>query len=129
MLDGGDSGRPNFLNRLGTDLVDRPPRTEVALGRDYGTGRRRGMIDCMRRWELLAGETGHMLIPDDDPQGVTDAVAEGYRKKWDCIAEGRNDAMRQMYAHLGYGEYRPMLREDGTPYPEDEHDDYRPGAS
>jgi hypothetical protein len=25
---------------------------------------------------------------------------------------------------IGWGEYKPMLRDDGTPYPEDEDDDY-----
>jgi hypothetical protein len=27
-----------------------------------------------------------------------------------------------LYEHPGWGEYQPMLREDGTPYPEDERD-------
>lgn len=30
--------------------------------------------------------------------------------------------MRQMYEHLGCGDYTPMLRKDGTPHPEDEDD-------
>ncbi|MBV9660813.1 MAG: hypothetical protein JO337_06625 [Acidimicrobiales bacterium] len=44
---------------------------------------------------------------------------------WTTTAKGMNDVMSQMYQHLGRGEYTPMLREDGTPYPEDEDDDYR----
>ncbi len=42
---------------------------------------------------------------------------------WSTTAVGSNDAMRQMHRHLGWGEYRPMLRVDGTPYPEDEDDE------
>lgn len=38
------------------------------------------------------------------------------------MAKGINPAMRQLYAHLGWGEYRPMVRADGTPYPQDEDD-------
>ena len=30
--------------------------------------------------------------------------------------------MCAMYSYLGWGEYKSMLREDGTPYPEGEDD-------
>ena len=52
------------------------------------------------------------------------ALDEGYVFSWETTAKGANDAHRALYAHLGYGEFRPMLRADGTPYPEDEDDDY-----
>jgi len=83
----------------------------------------------MRRWELWESETGHVLVPEDDPQGVVDAIAEGCHKTWECVAKGSNDAMRQMYVHLGYGDYRPMLGDDGKPYPADEDDAYQPRPS
>lgn len=39
-----------------------------------------------------------------------------------CVIEGisPNDAMRKYHEHMGWDSYKPMLREDGTPYPEDE---------
>jgi hypothetical protein len=85
----------------------------------------------MRRWELWSGETGSMFIraEDDESPLVTEAIEEGWQKTWECVAKGTNDAMRQMYAHQWHGEYKPMLRDDGTPYPEDEDDDYEVGSS
>ena len=35
-------------------------------------------------------------------------------------AVSTNDAGRQYYGFLGFGEYKPMLDKDGNPYPEDE---------
>jgi hypothetical protein len=33
-----------------------------------------------------------------------------------------------LYEHLGFGEYKPMLREDGAPYPDDEDENHVPEA-
>ena len=38
------------------------------------------------------------------------------------IQHGIADAGRALYAYLGWGDYKPMLQADGTPYPEDEDD-------
>jgi len=32
--------------------------------------------------------------------------------------------MKALYEHLGYGEYKPVLRPDGSPYPEDGDNDF-----
>jgi hypothetical protein len=37
--------------------------------------------------------------------------------------------MRQMYAYLGRPEYQPPLRDDSTPYPEDEDDNRLPTSN
>jgi hypothetical protein len=54
-----------------------------------------------------------------------EARDHGYSFEWETAAAGRNPAMRLLYAHLGYGEYEPMFRDDGTPYPGDEDDGYQ----
>jgi hypothetical protein len=79
----------------------------------------------MRRWELWVGEGGTSFFPDDDDQARSEAARNGYSFGWETTAAGRNSAMRLMYEHLGYGEYQPMLRDDGTRYPEDEDDGYQ----
>jgi len=38
--------------------------------------------------------------------------------------EGQHRAMKALYEHLGYGEYKPVLRPDGSPYPEDGDNDF-----
>lgn len=83
----------------------------------------------MRRWELWVGSTVEHFFPvEDDPQIELSrqwAREDGATLVWTTTARGMNDAMRQMYRHQGRGEYQPPLREDGTPYPEDEDDGYR----
>jgi len=83
----------------------------------------------VRRYELWLGEDGYHFFPDD-VDGVErlrrEAQAEGKVLAWDVVAKGYNPAQRALYAHLGYGEYRPMLRADGTPYPDMEDDEYAP---
>jgi hypothetical protein len=79
----------------------------------------------MRRWEYweLPDGTEKTLIPDNRPEAREEVVAEGFVfRGWSTIARGYNDAMRAWHDHLGWGEYKPMLRDDGTPYPEDEDD-------
>jgi hypothetical protein len=91
----------------------------------------------MRRWELWVtrhpdGTTEEAFFPDDEVSGplYREWAAEDRAELiWTVEAKGSNDAMRKMYDHLGRGEYQPLLREDGTPYPEDEDDDYRPLGS
>jgi hypothetical protein len=91
----------------------------------------------VRRWELWVtrhpdGSIVETFFPDDEVSG---ALYHGWAEEggaeliWAVEAKGLNDAMRKMYEHLGRGEYQPALREDGTPFPEDENDDYRPLGS
>ena len=79
----------------------------------------------MRRWELWESETGQSFFPEDNHQARRMAQEDGEVLVWEVVANSTNEAMRAMYAYRGWGEFRPMLREDGTPYPEDEDDDYR----
>ena len=86
----------------------------------------------MRRWELwqLPDGTETRFIPTTRPHEgeqageVEEAERDGLVMIFSTTAVGTNDAMRQMYRHLGWGEYRPMHRPDGTPYPEDEDDQF-----
>lgn len=76
----------------------------------------------MQRWELWQGESGHSFFPVANRQARQMALASGYTLTWHCQAEGTNPAMRKLYEHLGWGEYRPMLDDDGFPYAADEDD-------
>ena len=80
----------------------------------------------MRTWELWEGETGHSFFPQDEnlEWHRADALSSGHSLTWTTTARGLNPAMRALYDHLGYGEFKPLLRPDGTPYPEDEDDDW-----
>jgi hypothetical protein len=78
----------------------------------------------VKRYELWQGQGGHSFFPDENDEARERALADGYTLTWAVTAHGLNPAHRLLYEHLGWGEYRPMLREDGTPYPQDEDDDY-----
>jgi hypothetical protein len=62
----------------------------------FGTGK---SIDAQRRTGLIGADAIH----------IASIKARSYL-----------DAMRKYYAAMGWGEYKPMLRDDGTPYPEDQ---------
>ena len=74
------------------------------------------------RWVLWVSDSQERFIPDWMEDHAAEAAADGLVPVWTCIARGPNDAERQRYAWAGWGEYQPMLREDGTPYPEHEDD-------
>jgi hypothetical protein len=76
----------------------------------------------MSRWELWSAPDGteYGFFPEYNEHARRDVVAEGLVLIWTCEARGANDAMRMCNEHLGWEEYQPMLRPDGTPYPEDE---------
>jgi hypothetical protein len=88
----------------------------------------------MRRWELWEkvepnGVHATSFFPEDNEQARRMARENGMVFVWEVRAKGINDAMRAEYEYRGLGEYCPMLREDGTPYPEDEDDDYQPPST
>jgi hypothetical protein len=85
-----------------------------------------GQAGRVRRWELWRGEDGHDFFPEGNEQARRAAQADGYTFSWETTAKSSNDAYRTLYAHLGWGEFQPMLQADGTPYPEDEDDGYVP---
>jgi hypothetical protein len=86
----------------------------------------------VRRWELWRaqhsdGGVSESFFPDDEVSGTLYrawAEADGGELVWTVEAKGMNDTMRAMYEFLGRPAYQPPLRPDGTPYPEDEDDDY-----
>ena len=69
------------------------------------------------------GTTSDSFFREDNDQARRMAVEEGLTFVWSTMAEGVNDANRALHAYKGREEYRPMLRADGVPYPEDERDD------
>lgn len=78
----------------------------------------------MKRWELWTNDGGYAFFPDDNHEARDRAKADGLAFSWEVTAKGQNPARQLLYDHLGFGEYRPMLRDDGTPFPQDEDDDY-----
>lgn len=65
------------------------------------------------------------FFPTSSEQARRHALDAGMTCTWVTEAEGHNPAMRLLYEHLGWGEYKPMLQDDGTPHPEDEDGDIR----
>ena len=77
----------------------------------------------MRRWELWQGDQWHSFFPSSSEKNRVMARAEGAVKVWETQASSSNEAKRALNEYLGFGPYVPTLREDGTPYPEDEDDE------
>jgi hypothetical protein len=82
----------------------------------------------MGRWELWEGEGTTSLFPDWNIQARQMAEAEGLTSAWEVEARGTNPAMRALYDHLGFGEFQPMLGDDGAPCPDDEDENWIPEA-
>ncbi|HAM01970.1 MAG TPA: hypothetical protein DCQ30_07040 [Acidimicrobiaceae bacterium] len=77
----------------------------------------------MRRWELWEGpDLTHSFFASDNQDARRLTEGEGAVKIWETEATSYNDAKRALHEHMGWEPYKPMLREDGTPYPEDEDD-------
>jgi hypothetical protein len=79
---------------------------------------------AMRRWELWKGDGVYSFFPEENTQARQMAVEDDCVLIWEVIARGYNDAARRYNEYLGWDEYQPMHRSDGTPYPEDEDDEY-----
>ena len=87
----------------------------------------------MRRWERWVVDTPERSVEsffpvDGNPDVERDrrwAIEDGATLVWTTTAKGMNDAMRQWYRHMGRPPYQPPLGDDGTPFPEDEDDEYR----
>lgn len=85
-------------------------------------------FEVVRRWELWRsiddeGVTTTEFFPATSEKSRVMARAEGAVKVWETVASSTNEAMRLRNEHLGFAPYQPMLRDDGTPYPEDEDDE------
>jgi hypothetical protein len=63
------------------------------------------------------------FFPADNEQLRQMATNEGLALVWSTMATSYNDAHRALHVYMGWEPYKPMLRLDGTPYPEDEDDD------
>jgi hypothetical protein len=79
------------------------------------------------RWQLWQSEdrTELSFFPASNTQARQIAEADGDHLVWEVDAIGWNAAMAARNEHLGWEPYRPMLRPDGTCYPEDESDPER----
>jgi hypothetical protein len=71
---------------------------------------------------MAESSNGHSLIREDDFRAQQFARSQGMVTVWSTLARGSNEANQLLYDHLGYGTYNVFLREDETPYPEDEDD-------
>ena len=47
---------------------------------------------------------------------------------WEVEAKGSDPPSRALYEHLGFGEYKPMLCDDGRPFPDHEDENHGPVA-
>ena len=79
---------------------------------------------AMGRWELWEGEGGTTFFPEWNDKARRMAEKEGLALVWHVEAQGYNPAMRALNEHLGLDPYKTMLRDDGTPYPEDEDESF-----
>ncbi len=77
----------------------------------------------MKRYELWTSATSRSFFREDNEQVRRLAHEDGETLTWETMARGYNDAQRALHEYLGLGEYQPMLRPDGSVYPEDEDDD------
>ena len=84
----------------------------------------------MSRWELWEreGEGSTSFFPDWNVQARRMAEEESIALTWEVEAKGSNPPSHALYEHLGFGEYKPMLREGGPPYLDDEDENHVPEA-
>jgi hypothetical protein len=76
------------------------------------------------RWELWSSDESQTFFPEDNEQARRMAIKAGETLEWETTARGWNSAHQAMYDYRGWDTYRPNLRDNGTPYPEDEDHDY-----
>jgi hypothetical protein len=82
----------------------------------------------MSRWELWEREGSTSFFPDWNVQARRMAEEESIALTWEVEAKGSNPPSHALYEHLGFGEYKPMLREGGPPYRDDEDENHVPEA-
>ncbi|HXX91257.1 MAG TPA: hypothetical protein VEI83_13645 [Acidimicrobiales bacterium] len=81
----------------------------------------------MGHWELWEDPDGSTtFFRSDNAKSRRMVEAAGAVLIWETDATGGNAAMQALHDHLGLEPYQPMLRKDGTPYPEDEDDSLLP---
>ncbi len=61
-----------------------------------------------------------MFFPEENDQARQMSIEDGAELEWEVTAPSANAASQALYDYRGSGEYKPMLRPDGTPFPEDE---------
>lgn len=75
-------------------------------------------------WELWRQEDDHgvewTFIPVDSSHRPDLLGDDSWKHVWSVEAPGWNAALAARNEYLGWGPHQPMLRDDGTPYPEDE---------
>lgn len=79
----------------------------------------------VKRWELWTSDESLSFFPEDNEQARQSAIEDGESFEWAVTARGWNSAHQAMWVYRGWGNYQPSLREDGTPHPEEEDDNYK----
>jgi len=75
-----------------------------------------------KEWQIWQSDDG---VTFSTAEGIAEqlrngTLAPGARKIASITASSHNDAMRQYHEAMGWEPYKPMLREDGSLFPEDE---------
>jgi hypothetical protein len=83
---------------------------------------------AVRKWELWEKDDENggssSFFPESNLHARVMAMEDRELKTWEVEARSTNEAMRALHEHSGLGPYKPMLRDDGTPQPEDEDDEF-----
>jgi hypothetical protein len=67
---------------------------------------------------------GDWFLLEGDSDGRRMAIEDGCVVTWSVEARGWDEAKAALHVYRGWEPYKPMLRDDGTPFPEDEDDKY-----
>jgi hypothetical protein len=82
----------------------------------------------VRRYELWIGPESESFFDEGNELARRFAIEDGATLVCEVEAPSTNAAMRAYHEYRDLEPYKLMLRPDGTPYPEDEDDDYQPPA-
>jgi hypothetical protein len=77
----------------------------------------------MGRYQLWVSNESQSFFREDNEQALRFAQEDGAQLVWEVTAVGSNEAMAKYHEHMGWEPYKPMLRVDGTPFPQDEDDE------
>ena len=105
-------------------LVSDVGRRRTVCLDDWGTPKEQTV--GVKRWELWSKDDWQTSFLEANEQARQMAIEDGQTPEWETTAQGWNSAHEAMYAYRGWGVYQPQQQDDGTPYPEDEDDDYNP---
>ena len=87
----------------------------------------------MKQWVheplgAVGREGSTSFFPDWNVQARRMAEEESMTLTWEVEAKGSDPPSRALYEHLGFGEYKPMLCDNGPPFPDHEDENHGPVA-